>query len=61
MYIWFYDILGIGEKNNVGKDEFDMMIDGKLNMDVEVIYVILELRYCYSGVLFYIGFFKLEV
>lgn len=61
LHIRFYDIPGIGEKNNVGKDELDMMIDGKLNTDVEVIHATPESRYCYSGVLLYIDLFKLEV
>lgn len=61
LHIRFYDIPGIGEKNNVGKDELDMMIDGKLNTDVEVIHATPESRYCYSGILLYIGLFKLEV
>lgn len=36
LHIKFYDIPGIGEKNNVGREELDMMIDGQLKTDVEV-------------------------
>lgn len=36
LHIKFYDIPGIGEKNNVGREELDMMIDGQLKKDVEV-------------------------
>lgn len=61
LHIRFYDIPGIGEKNDVGKDELDMMIDGKLKTDVEVLDATPESRYCYSGVLLNIYFFKQEV
>lgn len=37
LHIKFYDIPGIGEKNNVGREELDMMIDGQLKTDVEVL------------------------
>lgn len=36
LHIKFYDIPGIGEKNNVGREELDMMIDGQLKTDVEI-------------------------
>lgn len=42
LHIRFYDVPGIGEKNNVGKDELDMMIDGKLKTGVEVLHVTSE-------------------
>lgn len=36
LHINFYDIPGIGEKNCVGEEELEMVIDGKLKPDVEI-------------------------
>lgn len=36
LHINFYDIPGIGEKNNVGEEELEMVIDGKIKPGVEV-------------------------